>query len=75
MAGIGTATDRLDGPAKVTGHAHYGGSDVALRNPAYAVLVTSAIAKGPPARLSNGVRTMVPTYIVTGTPVVVLPAD
>jgi xanthine dehydrogenase YagR molybdenum-binding subunit len=46
MAGIGTATERLDGPAKVTGRAHYGGTDVALHNPAYAVLVTSAIARG-----------------------------
>src|ERR1700761_1550966 len=45
MAGIGTATKRLDGPAKVTGAAHYG-SDVPLKNAAYAVLVTSAIAKG-----------------------------
>jgi xanthine dehydrogenase YagR molybdenum-binding subunit len=46
MAGIGTATVRLDGVAKVTGRARYGGTDVVLRNPAYAVLVTSAIAKG-----------------------------
>jgi xanthine dehydrogenase YagR molybdenum-binding subunit len=45
MAGIGTATDRLDGPAKVTGQAHYG-SDVPLKNAAYAALVTSSIARG-----------------------------
>ncbi|HWD50202.1 MAG TPA: xanthine dehydrogenase family protein molybdopterin-binding subunit, partial [Rhizomicrobium sp.] len=45
MAGIGTATNRLDGPAKVTGSAHYG-SDVPLKNAAYAVLVTSSIARG-----------------------------
>jgi xanthine dehydrogenase YagR molybdenum-binding subunit len=45
MAGIGTAQSRLDGRAKVTGQAHYG-SDVTLAHAAYAVLVTSAIAKG-----------------------------
>src|ERR1700689_3008357 len=45
MTAIGTATSRLDGPAKVTGQAHYG-SDGALGNAAYALLVTSAIAKG-----------------------------
>src|ERR1700749_4330011 len=45
MAGIGTATTRIDGPAKVQGKAHYG-SDVLIAKPAYAVLVTSTIAKG-----------------------------
>ena len=45
MAGIGTSTTRLDGPAKVTGSAHYG-SDVLIAEPAYGVLVTSAIACG-----------------------------
>lgn len=45
MAAIGIAHARLDGPAKVTGAAHYG-SDVPLNRPAYGVLVTSAIAKG-----------------------------
>jgi xanthine dehydrogenase YagR molybdenum-binding subunit len=45
MAGIGTPTKRLDGPAKVTGAAHYG-SDVLIAKPAYGVLVTSAIARG-----------------------------
>src|ERR1700760_49532 len=45
MAGIGTPTRRLDGPAKVTGAAHYG-SDVLIAKPAYGVLVTSAIARG-----------------------------
>src|SRR5437868_13062595 len=45
MAGIGSATRRLDGPAKVTGAAHYG-SDVVIAKPAYGVLVTSAIARG-----------------------------
>jgi xanthine dehydrogenase YagR molybdenum-binding subunit len=45
MAGIGSATTRLDGPAKVTGAAHYG-SDVLIAKPTYGVLVTSAIARG-----------------------------
>lgn len=46
MAGIGTPALRLDGPAKVTGAAQYGGSDVRIAKPAYGVLVTSAIARG-----------------------------
>ena len=61
MAAIGTATTRLDGPAKVTGKARYG-SDVSIAKPAYAVLVTSTIAKGritafdeAPARAVKGV--------------------
>ncbi|HEY8948270.1 MAG TPA: xanthine dehydrogenase family protein molybdopterin-binding subunit [Rhizomicrobium sp.] len=45
MTAIGVAQSRLDGPAKVTGQAHYG-SDVALDKAAYAVLVTSSIARG-----------------------------
>ncbi|HEY4123641.1 MAG TPA: xanthine dehydrogenase family protein molybdopterin-binding subunit [Rhizomicrobium sp.] len=45
MTAIGIAQSRLDGPAKVTGQAHYG-SDVSLDKAAYAVLVTSSIAKG-----------------------------
>src|SRR5438067_12213250 len=45
MAGIGTPTSRLDGPAKVTGAARYG-SDLLIAKPAYGVLVTSAIARG-----------------------------
>jgi xanthine dehydrogenase YagR molybdenum-binding subunit len=45
MAGIGTAELRLDGPAKVTGGAHYG-SDSPFINPLYGVLVTSSIARG-----------------------------
>jgi xanthine dehydrogenase YagR molybdenum-binding subunit len=45
MTGIGTPTTRLDGPAKVTGKAHYG-SDVIIAKPTYGFLVTSTIAKG-----------------------------
>jgi len=53
MAGIGTPTTRLDGPAKVTGAAHYG-SDVSISKPAYGVLVTSAIARGKIAAIDEG---------------------
>ena len=42
---IGTPTHRLEGHAKVTGRALYA-SDEAVPNPAYAYLVTSAIARG-----------------------------
>lgn len=42
---IGAPVLRIDGRAKVTGAAKYG-SDTPLRNPAYAYLVTSKIAKG-----------------------------
>ena len=52
MAGIGTSLPRLDGPAKVTGAAHYG-SDTPLSHPAYAVMVTSAIAKGRIAHIDE----------------------
>jgi len=62
MARIGTPIKRLDGPAKVTGAAHYGGSDVLIAKPAYGVLVTSAVARGritaideAPARAVKGV--------------------
>jgi len=41
---------RLDARPKVTGAAHYA-ADIVVNNPAYAVLVTSAIAKGRIAKL------------------------
>jgi xanthine dehydrogenase YagR molybdenum-binding subunit len=44
-ATIGAPTARIDARLKVTGEARYG-SDIALGNPAYAVLVTSAAAAG-----------------------------
>lgn len=46
MASMTRALRRMDGPAKVTGRAHYGGSDVPIGGAAYGVLVVSAIAKG-----------------------------
>ena len=42
---IGKPAARIDGRAKVTGRALYA-SDEAASNPAYAYLVTSAIARG-----------------------------
>jgi xanthine dehydrogenase YagR molybdenum-binding subunit len=61
MAGIGTPTKRLDGPAKVTGAAHYGGTDVLIAKPAYGVLVTSAIARGRIAAIDEA-----PAHAVKG---------
>jgi xanthine dehydrogenase YagR molybdenum-binding subunit len=42
---MGEPAPRVDAPQKVTGEARYA-SDFAVANPAYAVLVTSAVAKG-----------------------------
>jgi CO/xanthine dehydrogenase Mo-binding subunit len=42
-AGIGVASPRIDGRAKVTGTARYG-SDIRLTSPAHAALRTSSIA-------------------------------
>jgi xanthine dehydrogenase YagR molybdenum-binding subunit len=42
---LGKATSRIDGVAKVTGAAKFA-SDEAVLNPAYAYLVTSAVARG-----------------------------
>ena len=47
---IGRATPRVDGRAKVTGSARYP-ADEPVGNPAYAFLVTSAIARGRVRRL------------------------
>src|SRR5213078_2356034 len=44
-AKIGAAAPRVDGRLKVTGEARYA-SDTPLADPAYAVLATSAIARG-----------------------------
>ena len=42
---MGKPEPRIDGRLKVTGEARYG-SDFPVANPAYAFLVTSAIARG-----------------------------
>ena len=46
IPGIGAATSRLDGPAKVTGAARYGSDFSGGANPAHAYLATSSIALG-----------------------------
>jgi xanthine dehydrogenase YagR molybdenum-binding subunit len=59
FARIGKPATRIDGPAKVTGAARYP-SDEPLANPAYAVLVTSAVAKGRLAGLDLAAAKAVP---------------
>jgi len=51
--------ERLDARPKVTGEARYA-ADIAVNNPAYAVLVTSAIAKGRIAKLKLDAARAVP---------------
>jgi xanthine dehydrogenase YagR molybdenum-binding subunit len=50
MNSIGAPLDRVDGPLKVCGQAHYTG-DLAVPRMAHAVLVTSTIACGRVARI------------------------
>jgi xanthine dehydrogenase YagR molybdenum-binding subunit len=52
MTSIGAPLDRVDGPLKVCGRAHYTG-DIAVPRMAHAVLVTSAIASGRVARIDS----------------------
>ena len=53
MTIVGAPMDRVDGPLKVCGQAHYTG-DLALPRMAHAVLVTSTIASGRVARIDAG---------------------
>jgi len=68
---MGRPEPRMDGRQKVTGEARYG-SDFAVNNPAYAFLVTSAIARGRIAELDVSAAKAVPgvlevfTYRNTG---------
>ncbi|HVV28142.1 MAG TPA: xanthine dehydrogenase family protein molybdopterin-binding subunit [Rhizomicrobium sp.] len=62
MAGIGSAFTRLDGPAKVTGAAHYG-SDVTVANAAYGVLAVSSIARGRITAIDESQARTVPGVI------------
>ena len=59
MANMGGAVPRLDARQKVTGKASYA-ADLAIDNLAYAVLVTSAIAKGRISKLKLDAARMVP---------------
>src|SRR5829696_3331435 len=58
-ANMGEPAPRLDARAKVTGEARYA-SDVPINNPAYAFLLTSAIAKGRLERLDLDAARAVP---------------
>lgn len=61
-AHIGKPALRIDGPAKVTGAARYP-SDEAFANPAYAVLVTSAIARGRVSAIDDSGARAVPGFL------------
>ena len=56
---MGDPLPRVDGRLKVTGAARYA-SDFPVANPAYAFLVTSAIAKGRIGRIDLGDALSVP---------------
>jgi xanthine dehydrogenase YagR molybdenum-binding subunit len=58
-ANMGEPVPRLDARLKVTGEARYP-ADVPLNNPAFAVLVTSSIAKGRLTRLDLDAARAVP---------------
>jgi xanthine dehydrogenase YagR molybdenum-binding subunit len=62
QANMGPPVPRYDGRAKVTGEARYP-SDVAVANPAYAYLVTSAIARGRIARMDIARAASVPGVV------------
>ena len=59
MTSIGTPLDRVDGPLKVCGQAHYTG-DLALPHMVHAVLVTSSIASGRVARIDSAAAERAP---------------
>jgi xanthine dehydrogenase YagR molybdenum-binding subunit len=61
-ANMGEPAPRVDGLLKVTGAARYP-SDTPVGNPAYAVLVTSAIAKGRIERLDLDDARAVPSAL------------
>jgi xanthine dehydrogenase YagR molybdenum-binding subunit len=58
-AGIGVASPRIDGRAKVTGTARYG-SDIRLTSPAHAALRTSSIARGRITAIDESAARAVP---------------
>jgi xanthine dehydrogenase YagR molybdenum-binding subunit len=57
--GIGTNVARIDARLKVMGEARYG-ADMAVANPAYGFLVTSAIARGRIASIDDTISQKVP---------------
>jgi xanthine dehydrogenase YagR molybdenum-binding subunit len=62
MNSIGAALDRVDGPLKVCGQAHYTG-DLALPRMAHGVLVTSAIPSGRIARIDTAAAERAPGVV------------
>ena len=63
MNSIGAPLDRVDGPLKVCGQAHYTG-DLALPRMAHAVLVTSTIASGRVLRIDAGAAERAPGVVM-----------
>ena len=62
MTSIGAPLDRVDGPLKVCGLAHYSG-DLALPRMAHAVLVTSTIASGRVAAIDAAAALRAPGVV------------
>ena len=62
MTSIGAPLDRVDGPLKVCGQAHYTG-DLALPRMAHAVLVTSTVASGRIAKIDAGAAERAPGVV------------
>ena len=62
MTAIGQPLDRVDGPLKVCGQAHYTG-DIAVPRMAHAVLVTSGIASGRVAAIDTGAAQRAPGVV------------
>jgi xanthine dehydrogenase YagR molybdenum-binding subunit len=62
MNSIGAPLDRVDGPLKVCGQAHYTG-DLALPGMAHAVLVTSTIASGRVVRIDSAAAQRAPGVV------------
>ena len=62
MSSIGAPLDRVDGPLKVCGQAHYTG-DLALPRMAHAVLVTSTVANGRVVRIDAAAAERAPGVV------------
>ena len=62
MTSIGAPLDRVDGPLKVCGQAHYTG-DLAVPRMAHAVLVTSTIASGRVVRIDAAAAERAPGVV------------
>ncbi|MCK9686202.1 xanthine dehydrogenase family protein molybdopterin-binding subunit [Scleromatobacter humisilvae] len=76
MTSVGAPLDRVDGPLKVCGQAHYTG-DLAPPRMAHAVLVTSTIASGRIARIDAAAAERAPgvVAVITHANAMKLPQD